>query len=148
MKIVLVFLWHLSICLQALARSPLPPPPAYDEAVDGGSYGFYPSRAYVTADNIRSPMTNFLQWDPQCNDGLFTFLTPRGHSLPRPGPTILDARGELVWHHYFENSWGGQAYNFLVQKYMGEDHLTFWLGDDRVRGHGAGFYYLVRLIMG
>ena len=143
MNIVFVLLWHLTICLQAQARDPLPPPPPYREDIDGGAYGLYPRRKYITDKNLESPETNYLQWSPECHDGLHTFLTPRGHSLPKPGPAILDERGELVWYHYFENSFGGQAYNFLVQKYKGEDHLTFWLGDDRVRGHGAGVYYLV-----
>jgi hypothetical protein len=56
---------------------------------------------------------------------------------------ILDRRGELVWAHHFENKFGGQAYDLMVQQYQGQDYLTFWLGDDRVRGHGAGFYYLL-----
>lgn len=56
---------------------------------------------------------------------------------------VLDRRGELVWAHHFENKFGGQAYDFMVQNYKGEDYLTFWLGDDRVRGHGAGAYYLL-----
>lgn len=143
MKTVILLLWHLTICLQAHARNPLPPPPEYDEAIDNGSRGWYPTRTYVTEKDIKSPVTNFLQWSPRYDDGLLTFFTPRGHSLPRPGPMILDARGELVWHHYFQNSFGGQAYNFMVQKYKGEDYLTFWLGDDRIRGHGSGFYYMV-----
>ena len=144
MKRLLLFTWHLSICLQAFARTPpLPPPPAYNEAADNGSLGFYPERTYVSAKDVKSPETNFLQWDEQYDDGLFTFLTPRGHSLPRPGPVILDGRGELIWGHHFHNSYGGEAYNFLVQQYKGEDVLTFWLGDDRIRGHGSGFYYLV-----
>lgn len=48
-----------------------------------------------------------------------------------------------MWAHHFENDFGGQAYDFMVQNYKGEDYLTFWLGDDRVRGHGAGAYYLL-----
>ena len=143
MKVVLLFLWHLSICLQAQARE-LPPPPAYNEQLDRGSHGLYPTRSYVTEKDIRSPILNYVTWNPECDDGLYTFLTPRGHSLPQdPGPAIFDGRGELVWYHHYHNAWGGEAYNALVQKYNGEDHLTFWLGDDRVRGHGAGFYYLV-----
>ena len=56
---------------------------------------------------------------------------------------ILDGRGELVWAGYFENKFGPQAYNMMVQNYKGEDFLTFWVGTDSVRGHGTGFYYMV-----
>ena len=143
MKLVLLFLWHLSICLAGPSIEKLPPPP-FDEEVDNGSHGYYPGRTYVTAEGVKSPDTQFVQWSPECDDGLNYFLTPRGHSIPRPGPVILDRRGELIWGQHFANSYGGEAYNFLVQNYKGEDYLTFWLGDDRIRGHGSGFYYMVR----
>ena len=120
------------------------PPAAFNEDVDNGSLGYYPGHTYVTAEGVKAPDTQFVQWTPECDDdGLSYFITPRGHSIPRPGPVILDRRGELIWMKHFENTWGGEAYNFLVQQYKGEDYLTFWLGDDRIRGHGSGFYYLV-----
>ena len=148
MNIALLFLWHLACCLRiALAdstnASPLSPPD-YNEAVDNGTFGYYPIRTYATAEDVESPQTNFLQWSPQCDDGLLYFITPRGWGLPRPGPMILDSRGELVWSKHFDNKFGGQAYDLMVQRYQEQDFLTFWLGDDRVRGHGSGFYYMVR----
>ncbi|EMD00645.1 hypothetical protein BAUCODRAFT_50297, partial [Baudoinia panamericana UAMH 10762] len=103
----------------------------------------YPVRTYATRDDITSPETNFLQWNSRCDDGLLYFVTPRGWSLPYPGPMILDSHGELVWTHHFDNGFGGQAYDFKVQRYQDEEYLTFWLGDDRVRGHGAGYYYML-----
>ncbi|KAK5175890.1 uncharacterized protein LTR77_001030 [Saxophila tyrrhenica] len=142
MKAALLLFWQLAACLATRAADRLPPP-EYDEAIDNGTYGYYPTRRYVTAPDVKAPETNFLQWSPQCDDGLLYFITPRGYSLPRPGPMILDRRGELVWAHHFENKFGGQAYDLMVQRYKGEDYLTFWLGDDRVRGHGAGSYYLL-----
>ncbi|KAG9809618.1 hypothetical protein KCU63_g21494, partial [Aureobasidium melanogenum] len=30
-----------------------------------------------------------------------------------------------------------------VQEYKGDQYLTYWQGDDRVRGHGAGDYYML-----
>lgn len=147
MKIGLFFLWHLSSCLRVYAIDSLPPLPApqYDEAADNGTLGFYPKQSYVTF-NMTSPKTNFLTWNEQCDDGLMTFVTPRGWSLQKePGPMILDNRGELVWTHHYDNVFGGEGYNLLVQNYQGEDYLTFWLGDDRVKGHGSGAYYLVRI---
>lgn len=58
---------------------------------------------------------------------------------------ILDAKGSMIWSKHFDNQFGGQAYDLKVQRYKGEDYLTFWLGDDRIRGHGAGEYYMVGL---
>ena len=144
--VLLLFGWYLTTGLRASAYQVygnLPPPPAYDFDNDNGTNGYYPVRSYATYEDVNSPQTNFLQWSPECDDGLLYFISPRGHSLPKPGPMILDRRGELVWAHHFENKFGGQAYDFMVQQYKGQDYLTFWLGDDRVRGHGSGFYYLL-----
>ncbi|KAK5133596.1 hypothetical protein LTR08_007544 [Meristemomyces frigidus] len=147
MHIAFLFLWHLASSLR-LAHAddtnttPLPPP-VYSEAIDNGTFGYYPIRTYATAEDITSPQTNFLQWSSQCDDGLLHFITPRGWSLPLPGPMILDRHGELVWSKHFDNKFGGQAYDFMVQRYQEQDFLTFWLGDDRVRGHGSGFYYML-----
>ena len=145
MKALVLFLWHLSQCLlTARADDPFhPPPPPFNEAHENGSVGYYPHYEYVTLPKVRSPKTNWLQYDERCDDGLQYFIAPRGYSDPRPGPMILDRRGELVWAHHFENKFGGQAYDLMVQKYDGEDYLTFWLGDDRVRGHGSGAYYML-----
>ncbi|KAK5126034.1 hypothetical protein LTR85_011389 [Meristemomyces frigidus] len=145
--IVLLFLWHLATCLH-LAQADSTPnaspsQPEYNEAVDNGTFGYYPIRTYATAEGLTSPQTNFLQWSPRCDDGLSYFITPRGWSLPNPGPMILDRHGELVWSKHFANKFGGQAYDFMVQTYDGQEFLTFWLGDDRVRGHGSGFYYML-----
>lgn len=60
--------------------------------------------------------------------------------MPHPAVTIMDNYGELVWEHYVE----GQGYNLKVQEYMGEQVLTFWVGNDGVGGHGEGDYYMVR----
>ncbi|WPG99977.1 Hypothetical protein R9X50_00280100 [Acrodontium crateriforme] len=140
MNLFLLFLWHLSICL---AENSTPSPPEYNEAVDNGTFGRYPVRTYATLDGITSPQINFLQWNDRCADGLSYFLTPRGLIIDSPGPMILDQYGELVWTKHFDNDFGGQAYDLRVQQYQGQDFLTFWLGDDRVRGHGAGSYYML-----
>lgn len=89
-----------------------------------------------------------MHWTPACADGRLYFLTPRGWRVRAPGPMILDpADGSLIWSAHFGNAFGGQAYDLKVQRYRGEDYLTFWLGDDRVRGHGAGEYYMVSLVV-
>jgi len=153
MNILLLFLWHLATCLQAARADSVAhdesnhasaSPPEYNEAADNGTFGYYPYRTYATVEEITSPQINFLQWDPRCDDGFYHFITPRGWSLSNPGPMILDNYGELVWSRHFDNKFGGQAYDFMVQTYQGQDYLTFWLGDDRVRGHGSGWYYMVR----
>jgi len=148
MNLAWLFCWHLALALRVVhagqGHGPAQPPPAYSEAVDNGTYGYYPIRTYATADDITSPQTNFARWSPRCDDGLLYFITPRGWSLPDPGPMILDHQGELIWSKHFDNLFGGQAYDLMVQEYQGQDYLTFWLGDDRVRGHGSGFYYMVR----
>jgi len=144
MKVFLLFLYHLSQCLHLARTDDLrSPPPPFNPEVESGNLGYYPTRQYATAPDVRSPQTNWLKWNERCDDGLQYFITPRGWSEPRPGPMILDRTGELVWAHHFENKYGGQAYDFMVQQYKGEDYLTFWLGDDRIRGHGSGAYYML-----
>ena len=148
MKAALYLIWHLAVCLRATLADAsgydgLPPPAEYSEALDNGTNGNYPVRTYATADDIVSPQVNYLQWNERCDDGLLYFLGPRGWSVASPGPMILDGRGDLVWTAHFDNEFGGQAYDFKVQTYQGEQYLTFWLGDDRVRGHGSGSYYMV-----
>lgn len=110
-----------------------------DAAYDAGSYGHTPTRTYISTD-ITSPQLNILKHDPACEDGLYTFFTPRGNSgYANPGAAILDDKGELVWYV------GGydQIYNLMAQEWNGKQYLTFWAGNDAVGGHGAGFYYMV-----
>ncbi|KAI4715950.1 hypothetical protein E4T48_07864 [Aureobasidium sp. EXF-10727] len=52
---------------------------------------------------------------------------------------IVDSYGELIWAKSTE----GQAYDLKVQEYRGQQYLTYWQGDDRVRGHGAGDFYML-----
>jgi len=138
-------LWLLTLILHARAvhHVIVSSSHAYDKAVDNGTFGYSPSRTFVTEDGISAPHTNWLQWDQQCDDGKFYFLTPKGWSISQPGPMILDWRGELVWSKHFDNEWGGQAYDLMVQHYQGQDYLTFWTGDDQIRGHGSGAYMMV-----
>ncbi|KAG9576361.1 hypothetical protein KCU97_g13768, partial [Aureobasidium melanogenum] len=102
------------------------------------NYGYYPYRSYQTTDLI-SPEIRTLVDSPECHDGRHVFFTPRGFSIAAPGPMIVDSRGELIWAKSTE----GQAYDLKVQEYKGDQYLTYWQGDDRVRGHGAGDYYML-----
>ena len=102
------------------------------------AYGYYPYRTYQSFDLI-SPQIRKLVDSPACDDGLYTFLTPRGFSIWDPGNAILDNNGDLIW----AKSTGGQAYDLRVQNFNGKQYLSYWAGDDRVRGHGMGDYFMV-----
>ncbi|KAF2483723.1 ASST-domain-containing protein, partial [Neohortaea acidophila] len=105
--------------------------------------GSYPLQDFKTLENVQVPVTKFLQWSEQCDDGLLYFLTPRGSPIKnQSGPVILNSRGELIWTRHFDNV-GSEPYNFGVQSYQGEDHLTFWVGEDMVHGHGTGYNYIL-----
>jgi len=120
----------------------------YDRDADGGAYGSYPVHPFATV-NLKAPRTNILKWSAECSPGggesWYYFITPKGWKVSQPGPMILDAHGDLVWTEHFANEYGGQAYNLMVQEWRGEKVLTFWLGDDTIRGHGAGHFYMVGL---
>lgn len=112
------------------ALRPLP----YDAQIDNGKQGSYPLLPNFATSEVRAPRINFETWSPECDDGRYYFVTPRGWKVNKPGPMILDAAGNLIWSKHFDNEFGGQAYDFKVQSYRGEQVLTFWLGDDTVRG--------------
>lgn len=133
MRLALLFLWHLASRLGATDPDDIRRPPQYDPALDKGDHGYYPVQTFVTS-RLKAPQTNFVEWSPECDDGLFYFITPRGWSVSKPGPMILDGHGSLIWSEHFSNEFGGQAYDLKVQNLAGEDYLTFWLGDDTVRG--------------
>ncbi|KAI9736277.1 MAG: hypothetical protein M1834_001163 [Cirrosporium novae-zelandiae] len=108
----------------------------YDLWYDLGLYGAYPWQTYDSVDLV-SPQLNVLQWDDRCDDR-YTLLTPRGISVPAPGPMIIDAKGNLVW---MEKRFG-EAMDLKIQNYKGEDYLTFWAGKDDGT-HGRGYYYML-----
>lgn len=101
-------------------------------------YGYYPFRSYQTTE-LTSPAFRKLVDSPQCYDGQYTFFTPRGGAIAAPGPMIVDNQGELVW----TKSSVDQAYDLVMHEIDGKQYLTYWMGDDRVRGHGQGDYYMV-----
>lgn len=150
--VFIALLLHISACLAQDQSQPLSPDestavftPQYDVSLDKGKYGSYPTKKFYSSE-FEVPKLNFLKWSPECatrND--FYFITPKGWKVDKPGPMILDHTGELVWAQRFDNEFGGQAYDLMVQEYLGEKFLTFWLGDDRIRGHGAGQFHMVCL---
>lgn len=102
-------------------------------------HGEYPYYTFESTDLTPPAVVNKVDTS-ESHDGLFTFLTPRGTAVNESrGMVILDDEGDLVWMQKTV----GQPYNFDVQEYQGIPHLTYWLGDDTVGGHGEGSYYLL-----
>ena len=105
-------------------------------AFELGVYGVYPRRDYVSTD-LRSPRGRRVKWEDSCNGG-YILLGPNGLSVEKPGPIMLDTNGELVW---MSEAWG-PTMNFNVQKYKGENYLTFWYGH-KTGGNGYGDFVML-----
>lgn len=117
--------------------------PAYEHFwFDAGAYGFYRTASYVTLpSNVTVPQGQWERWDGSCDDGGLVMLAPFGAVIGRPGPIILDARGELVWasaDHFYAST----STNVNVQEYDGVPYLTFWAGDKH-GGEGSGTAYML-----
>ncbi|KAJ5374390.1 hypothetical protein N7517_006396 [Penicillium concentricum] len=103
---------------------------------DLGAQGFGPDQNYISFDQ-ESPIVEITPSGAKC-DRRYTFLAPRGDSIAHPGPMILNADGELVW-----TKWNrGTTQDFKVQRYKGEDYLTYWQGDT-TNGLGQGSWYML-----
>lgn len=102
----------------------------YDLAV----FGAYRTQNYVSFD-LTSPRGVAAQWSDQCDDG-YLFFGPNGKSVESPGPVILDSQGGLIWM----SDEYDVATNVQVQRYKGQDFLTFWAGHKKGSlGQGATF---------
>ncbi|KIW52575.1 hypothetical protein PV05_08205 [Exophiala xenobiotica] len=99
-------------------------------AYDLGFHGLYPRQRFHSVD-LEAPAPKVTQWDSRCDSGNL-LLTPRGPLVTGParGPVMLDARGNLIW---MENDKFEQAMNLNVQKYKGQDYLTFWTKTKKTR---------------
>ena len=137
MKLLLALL--LALVHSTLSDEVGPEFDAFDVDAWEINYGFYPYRAFQSSD-LEAPAVRRAVDTPACNDGLHTFITPRGYAVGKPGTAILDDKGDLVWGQITD----GQAYDLAVQDFLGQKYISFWQGDDRVRGHGAGEYIMVR----
>ncbi|KAL5041385.1 hypothetical protein BDW71DRAFT_217888 [Aspergillus fruticulosus] len=105
---------------------------------DLGAYGFGPSRGYVSFQ-YESPLMEITQSDNGTGcDAWYTFLAPRGDSVAHEGPMIFDSRGELVW---MKHNWD-TTHDFKVQRFRGQDYLTYWEGS-QVEGRGYGSWYML-----
>ncbi|KAJ5170046.1 uncharacterized protein N7500_002829 [Penicillium coprophilum] len=103
---------------------------------DLGAQGFGPDRSYISFDQ-ESLVVEITPPNAKC-DPRYTFLAPRGDSVPHPGPMILSPDGELVWTKWNK----GTTQDFKVQRYKGEDYLTYWQGSI-IDGIGEGSWYML-----
>ncbi|GIJ85247.1 hypothetical protein Asppvi_004103 [Aspergillus pseudoviridinutans] len=104
---------------------------------ENGDLGQWPMESYRSTA-LMGPLLNYVKSNPQCKDGQYTLIAPRGMAVPNPGPMIIDQDGHLVWTKHY-----GQTYNVNVYSYKGQDYLTFWVGNDGIVGHGDGTYYML-----
>lgn len=131
------FIVLLVILTSLVTGSPIEPQSQGTGSIlyDAGLYGAYIGQHYKSF-GLSPPGINFVLRQ-SCDPG-YTFVTPRGRSVPAPAPMILDVNGELVW---MDDQWG-QAMDLRVQRYEGEDYITFWRGSDS-GWHGVGSYLMV-----
>ncbi|KAJ5114055.1 hypothetical protein N7456_002589 [Penicillium angulare] len=108
-----------------------------DEKYAHGFEGPFPSQLF-SSFFAQGPILNYWEKSPACDDGLYTIISPRGTSVRHSGPMILDNEGHMVWFKEYKTT-----YNANVYEYKGERYLTFWAGDDTVRGHGEGTLYML-----
>lgn len=105
---------------------------------DEGLLGELIVEDYKSSD-IQGIKPNFIPHLGNCTgDGLYATLSLRGAAIPKPGPVLLDDQGALVWTAKYV-----EPYNLAVQQYRGKQYLTFWVGDDKVKGHGSGEYFML-----
>ncbi|KAH8700903.1 ASST-domain-containing protein [Talaromyces proteolyticus] len=131
------YLWLLGVVWTSFAQADVEPYYASAD-YDKGEFGPWPLQSYKSSSLV-GPVVNYLFRAEECNkDGKYTFITPRGYSVPQAGPLILDKHGSLVWTKGY-----GPSYDFNVQRYKGENYLTFWVGNDDLVGHGSGSYYML-----
>lgn len=103
---------------------------------DLGVFGAYPTIQYLSFD-LLGPQARQIAWDEKCDQGL-VLLTPNGPGVDRPGPMILDSKGEMIWR---SDDFGATA-NLKVQRYQGEDYLTLWSGQ-KAATSGKGVYFML-----
>ncbi|KAJ5673234.1 hypothetical protein N7507_002361 [Penicillium longicatenatum] len=102
-----------------------------------GFEGPFPLQHYSSA-SVSGPILNYWEKSVACDDGLHIFISPRGGSVRHSGPMIMDNQGHLVWFKEYKTT-----YNANVYTYKGQRYLTFWAGDDQIRGHGEGILYML-----
>ncbi|KXT05279.1 hypothetical protein AC579_7453 [Pseudocercospora musae] len=111
--------------------------PTLDPVIfDLGVFGAYPLAQYASF-HLGAPQPRHVLWNPKCDTGNI-LLTPNGPAVTRPGPMILDSKGELIWT---SDDFGATA-NLKVQQYQGEHFLTLWSGE-KAATSGKGVYFML-----
>lgn len=110
-----------------------------------GVFGLVPLRTYRSF-STPSPLTINPRWDTNVCDfendnGGLVLLDAHGGHVGDEGPLILDLKGNLVWT-WTDHVFGQRAMNTKVQKYKGEDYITFWAGGPH-GGGGKGKFYML-----
>jgi hypothetical protein len=103
-----------------------------------GVQGAFPQVTYRST-KVGSPLVHVSKWNSSCDSKSHVLLSPHGKRTADNKVLLLDARGNLVW--YQQES--GAVHNPQVQRYKGNDYITYWVGDDEFWGHGAGYYKMV-----
>nr|POE73031.1 hypothetical protein CFP56_30970 [Quercus suber] len=103
---------------------------------DLGAFGAYRSQSFHSF-NLTAPQTSIVKWEESCDHGI-VFLDLNGPSVNHPGPLILDSKGQMIW----TTDEYGVTINSKVQRYKGENYLTFWAGH-KEGSSGRGNYYML-----
>src|SRR4051812_19010314 len=93
-----------------------------------------PDQTFASRPDLRPPALPATGQAPG-----YVFLAPK-RTPGQNGPTILDARGRLVWFHPLPK--GITADDFKVQTYRGQPVLTWWEGKFNPSGYGAGSWVI------
>lgn len=109
---------------------------------NNGSYGSTPNRTYVSSD-LKSPIWQVDTWKPDMLDqNTSHILVTFAEAGEKSGPKLFSTKDlSLV---YSLPAGDGSA-NAMIQKYRGEDYLTYWAGSrpNGVSGSGIGACYFL-----
>ncbi|TRM57114.1 ASST-domain-containing protein [Schizophyllum amplum] len=119
---------------------------AYNESVkyDSGLMGDSPTQSYVAATDFTPVQLNYEvaltdEKAAKISSGLMFFATTP--DAVQPGPLIIKQDGTVVWD-------GGAVFpqsttSFMVEPYMGEDHMIVWSGQLSGVGYGWGSWHVL-----
>lgn len=107
---------------------------------ESGAMGQYPQVTYASS-RMSHPQIHVAKWNESCDQYGYVLMSPHGKRIADNKLMLLDHQGNLVW--YTQET--GAIHNIQVQRYNGDDYITYWVGDDEFYGHGAGFFKMVRI---
>ncbi|GAA5912104.1 hypothetical protein JCM5296_000795 [Sporobolomyces johnsonii] len=117
---------------------------AADSVVTNNASSWYstvaPYQTFNSAPDLQPPEVNILTYDAERVSSNATFLSYRGTAVTQPAPIIMDNNGSLVWSG---GSQYGDSMDLIVQRYKGEDVLTFFQGSFYSAGYGEGYWNML-----